>query len=154
MKSGNRDDGWLTGRLYFNREDKRVIIKRSRSEFGYTMNLGNKWTWIFHIIFVIIIVTVIPVILADCTRNIDPISRTGFYFDTVIQITLYDTEDESVLMGALRWRKSMRTYSAQQRKGLMCGRSTMRMGKPSRYRKKPLSCLSQRQTTPTGRKDG
>lgn len=99
MKSRNRDDGWLTGRLYFNREDKRVIIKRSRSGFGYTMNLGNKWTWIFHIIFVIIIVTVIPVILADCTRNIDPISRTGFYFDTVIQITLYDTEDESVLNG-------------------------------------------------------
>lgn len=48
MKSGNRDDGWLTGRLYFNREDKRVIIKRPRSGFGYTMNLGNKWTWIFN----------------------------------------------------------------------------------------------------------
>ncbi len=44
MKSSNRDDGWLTGRLYFNREDKRVIIKRPRSGFGYTMNLGNKWT--------------------------------------------------------------------------------------------------------------
>ncbi len=25
MKSSNGDDGWLTGRLYFNREDKRVI---------------------------------------------------------------------------------------------------------------------------------
>ena len=38
MKSGNRNDGWLTGRLYFNRENKRVIIKRPRSGFGYTMN--------------------------------------------------------------------------------------------------------------------
>ena len=62
MKSRNRDDGWLTGRLYFNREDKRVIIKRSRSEFGYTMNLGNKWTWIFHIVFVIIIVILVNVL--------------------------------------------------------------------------------------------
>ena len=26
MKSSNRDDGWLTGRLYFNRKDKNVII--------------------------------------------------------------------------------------------------------------------------------
>ena len=61
MKSGNRDDGWLTGRLYFNRKDKRVIIKRPQSEFSYTMNLGNKWTWIFNFIFVIIIVVLVSV---------------------------------------------------------------------------------------------
>ena len=62
MKSSNRDEGWLTGRLYFNREDKRVIIKKPRSGFGYTMNLGNKWTWIFNIIFVIIIVILVSVL--------------------------------------------------------------------------------------------
>ena len=62
MKSRNRDDGWITGRLYFNREDKRVIIKRPRSGFGYTMNLGNKWTWIFSIIFVMIIVIFVSVL--------------------------------------------------------------------------------------------
>ena len=56
MKLCNRNDGWLTGRLYFNRENKRVIIKRPRSGFGYTMNLGNKWTWIFNIILGIIII--------------------------------------------------------------------------------------------------
>ena len=59
MKSGNREDGWLTGRRYFNREDKRVIIKRPRSGFGYTMNLGNKWTWLFSIIFVMILVMLV-----------------------------------------------------------------------------------------------
>ena len=41
MKLCNRNDGWLTGRLYFNRENKRVIIKRPRSGFGHTINLGN-----------------------------------------------------------------------------------------------------------------
>ena len=45
MKSSDRDDGWLTGRLYFNREDKRV----------------NKWTLIFNFIFVIIIVILVSV---------------------------------------------------------------------------------------------
>lgn len=55
MKASNRDDGWLTGRLYFNREDKRVIIKRPQSGLGYTVNLGNKWTWIFSVVFVMII---------------------------------------------------------------------------------------------------
>lgn len=37
--------------------------------------------------------------LTGCTKNTEPISRTGFYFDTVIQITLYDTVDETVLDG-------------------------------------------------------
>lgn len=63
MKSGKRDDGWITGRLYFNREDKRVIIKRPRSGFGYTMNLGNQWTWIFSIIFVMLIVILVGFLL-------------------------------------------------------------------------------------------
>lgn len=63
MKSGNRDDGWITGRLYFNREDKRVIVRRPRSGFGYTMNFGNKGTWIFSIIFIIIIVILVSVFL-------------------------------------------------------------------------------------------
>lgn len=63
MKSNNRDDGWLIGgRLYFNRKDRRVIIKRPQSGLGYTMNLGNKWTWIYHIIFVIIIVILFSVL--------------------------------------------------------------------------------------------
>lgn len=38
-------------------------------------------------------------LLTGCAKNIEPISRTGFYFDTVIQITLYDTEDETILDG-------------------------------------------------------
>jgi len=62
MKASNRDDGWLTGRLYFNREDKRVIIKRPQSGLGYTVNLGNKWTWILSIVFVMIIVILVRVL--------------------------------------------------------------------------------------------
>lgn len=62
MKSGNRDDGWLTGRLYFNREDKRVIIKRPQSGFCYTMNFGNIWTWILNILFVMMIVILLSVL--------------------------------------------------------------------------------------------
>lgn len=61
MKSGSGNDCWLAGRLYFNREDKRVIIKRPRNGFGYTMNLGNKWTWIFNIFLVIIIVILVSI---------------------------------------------------------------------------------------------
>ncbi len=62
MKSSNWNDGWLMGRLYFNKKDKRVIIKRPRSGFGYTMNLGNKWTWIFNAVVVIIVVIFVRVV--------------------------------------------------------------------------------------------
>lgn len=62
MKSSKRADSWLPGRLYFSREDKRVIIKRPRSGFGYTVNLGNKWTWIFSLVFVIMIVILVSVL--------------------------------------------------------------------------------------------
>ncbi len=41
---------------------------------------------------------VVPMI-TGCTKNTDPVTKTGFYFDTVIQITLYDIEDPSVLDG-------------------------------------------------------
>lgn len=45
------------------------------------------------------ILALLPAVLTGCAKNIEPISRTGFYFDTVVQITLYDTEDEAVLDG-------------------------------------------------------
>lgn len=47
----------------------------------------------------ILILALAFALLTGCAKNIEPISRTGFYFDTVIQITLYDTEDEAVLDG-------------------------------------------------------
>ncbi len=46
-----------------------------------------------------LLLAVIPSILTGCAKNPEPISRTGFYFDTVIQITLYDSPDEKVLDG-------------------------------------------------------
>ena len=54
---------------------------------------------IAHPAVLLTILIAILLCLTGCSRNTQPISRTGFYFDTVIQITLYDTEDESVLDG-------------------------------------------------------
>lgn len=55
--------------------------------------------WLTAALTAAVILMLIPTVLSGCARNIEPISRTGFYFDTVIQITLYDTEDEAVLDG-------------------------------------------------------
>lgn len=52
-------------------------------------------TWIITALTMILVLTF--AILTGCAKNSEPISRTGFYFDTVIQITLYDTVDETIL---------------------------------------------------------
>ena len=57
------ENGWIFGRIYFNKEDKRIIIKRPRSGFGYTMNLGNKWTWIFNILIIFVLAILVHVLL-------------------------------------------------------------------------------------------
>ncbi|MDE5937769.1 MAG: FAD:protein FMN transferase [Lachnospiraceae bacterium] len=61
--------------------------------------VNQKTPILHHIASLILFFALTPSLLIGCTRNTEPISRTGFYFDTVIQITLYDTEDEAVLDG-------------------------------------------------------
>lgn len=50
-------------------------------------------------ITVLIAITISAVVFAACSYRIpnDPITRTGFYFDTVIQITLYDKSKVSCI---------------------------------------------------------
>lgn len=59
-RNGN---GWIFRRIYFNKEDKRIIIKRPQSGFGYTMNLGNKWTWVFDILVIFVLGILVYVLL-------------------------------------------------------------------------------------------
>ena len=45
------DSSWILGRLYFNRADPTLFVER-RMGLGYTLNLGNPWSWLVLIIFV------------------------------------------------------------------------------------------------------
>ncbi len=47
--------------------------------------------------FLIILFSLTALSMSACTRSAEPVSRQGFYFDTVIRITLYDTADEALL---------------------------------------------------------
>jgi thiamine biosynthesis lipoprotein len=50
-----------------------------------------------HFFYIIILSCIF--LLTGCTRNTEPFTQTGFYFDTVIQVTLYDSQDSSVMDG-------------------------------------------------------
>ena len=47
--------------------------------------------------FLILCFFLTGVSLCACAQSAEPVSRQGFYFDTVIRITLYDTRDEALL---------------------------------------------------------
>lgn len=74
-----------------------------------------------HIVWLITTLTEVlaltSTILTGCTKNIEPISRTGFYFDTVIQITLYDTEDETILDGCFALAEKYENLLSATREG-------------------------------------
>lgn len=67
----------------------------NRITFAKHNNLSN-----LAVLFAIFAISAL--LLTGCRRNTEPISRTGFYFDTVIQITLYDTEDSTILDGCFK----------------------------------------------------
>ncbi len=54
--------------------------------------------WGFRPLFFLDVLCVLSVfLLSACTRTAESVSRQGFYFDTVIRITLYGTGDEALL---------------------------------------------------------
>ncbi len=69
----------------------------------------------FRIVNLILILA--PVILTGCAGNTEPISRTGFYFDTVIQITLYGTGDETILDGCFSLAETYEDLFSATREG-------------------------------------
>lgn len=46
------DSSWILGRLYVNRADPTLFVER-RMGLGYTLNLGNPWSWVVTIVFAI-----------------------------------------------------------------------------------------------------
>ncbi|MCI6553739.1 MAG: FAD:protein FMN transferase [Lachnospiraceae bacterium] len=56
-------------------------------------------------------------IFSSCARQTTPISRTGFYFDTMIRITLYDTHDESLLEGCFALAETYENMLSRTREG-------------------------------------
>lgn len=44
-----------------------------------------------------ILICIVCIMLTGCSRNTDPVSKSGIYFDTIITITLYSDEDLTLL---------------------------------------------------------
>lgn len=55
-----------------------------------------------RILFIISIIVIGTAWLAGCSRkNADPVSRSSFLLNTFITVTLYDSQDETILDGCM-----------------------------------------------------
>lgn len=83
-----------------------LIIYEGDNQLLHWLNIKMKKFKLIHLLLLIIIIT------TSCTPKLDPsqkISRTGLEIGTVVSITLYGTEDESILDGAFKILKEIDT---------------------------------------------
>lgn len=52
---------------------------------------------IWHILLPGMLLCIVVTLLSGCSTNSKKVSKTGFYFDTMITVTLYGTRDETIL---------------------------------------------------------
>jgi uncharacterized membrane protein len=55
------DSCWIFGRLYFNRRDPVLFVER-RLGLGYTLNLGNPWSWLVIAVYVVAVLTLLSLV--------------------------------------------------------------------------------------------
>lgn len=52
----------MSGRIYINRDDLNIFVRR-KGLYSWTMNLGNKWSWIIAGLIAVIINIILLVLL-------------------------------------------------------------------------------------------
>lgn len=75
-------------------------------------------------------VLLLPLLLTGCQRNREPVSQTGFYFNTVISITLYDASDPTILEDAFALCQTYETMLSRTVEGSDVYRINHSEGKP------------------------
>jgi uncharacterized membrane protein len=46
------DTAWKWGQLYFNPDDPALIVEK-RFGIGYTLNFGNRWSWVLMLVLLL-----------------------------------------------------------------------------------------------------
>lgn len=62
--------------------------------------------YIRYILLPTTLLCLIASLFCGCSANSGKISKTGFYFDTMITVTLYGTRDERYWMIAFPWQET------------------------------------------------
>ncbi len=60
----SKEEVWqnMPGRLYINKDDANIFVRRKGSG-SWTMNLGNKWTWVIMCAESLLVVTLLSLFI-------------------------------------------------------------------------------------------
>ena len=81
-------------------------------------------------ISIFLLLTTLFPLLNGCGTHTEPISRTGFYFDTVIQITIYDAKKEKCLDECMQLAESYEKMLSPTVEGSDIWKSNHSSGEP------------------------
>ena len=54
-------DQTMSGRIYINADDLNIFVKR-KTGYAWTMNLGNKWSWVIMGIEILIVALILLIV--------------------------------------------------------------------------------------------
>ena len=84
-----------------------------------------------NLILISVFLFLAAALFSGCTmKKSGPISRTGFYFDTVISIAIYDSEDETILDGCMKMASHYDQLFSAQKEGSDIWNVNHAKGKP------------------------
>ncbi len=57
----SQEEVWalMHGRIYINKYDTNIFVKRHGGVQSWTMNLGNIWSWVIQVIMMTVILTIV-----------------------------------------------------------------------------------------------
>lgn len=56
-------DQLMHGRIYINRDDSNIFVRRRKGLYAWAMNLGNKWSWIIMCAELLVIMIILSSVL-------------------------------------------------------------------------------------------
>ncbi len=92
-------------------------------------------------IYLTLAVALFSSFFAGCSRQKEPLARTGFYFDTVITVTLYDKQEETLLDECFSLAEIYENAFSKTVKGSDVWKINQGKGKPVKVGKDTLTLL-------------
>lgn len=96
-----------------------------------------------HLCFLLLLLCLSWSFIPGCGRTASTVSKTGFYFDTVITITLYDCSDETILNGCMELAAYYENLFSATKENSDISRINASAGTPVTVNSETISLLEQ-----------
>ena len=81
-----------------------MLSRNENNSLQELYKINKKYTIVNKklLVYISMAIAVMCTCISGCSRTAEPVTETGFYLDTVVQITLYDTDDRDACVENIR----------------------------------------------------